>query len=57
MDFAITIRTIVLQDGSAYVQAGAGIVADSIPENEYFETVNKGRGMLRALEMAGEKNG
>ncbi len=53
MDFAITIRTIVVQDGKAYVQAGAGIVADSIPEREYQETLNKGRGMLRALELAG----
>jgi anthranilate synthase component 1 len=53
MDFAITIRTIVLQGGKAYVQVGAGIVADSIPEREYQETVNKGKGMLRALELAG----
>ncbi len=53
MDFAITIRTIVMQDDRAYVQAGAGIVADSVPEREYQETLNKGRGMLRALELAG----
>ncbi len=53
MDFAITIRTIVMQDGKAYVQAGAGIVADSMPEREYQETLNKGRGMLKALELAG----
>jgi anthranilate synthase component 1 len=52
MDFAITIRTIVLEDGRAYVQAGAGIVADSIPDSEFKETENKGRGMLRALELA-----
>ncbi len=55
MDFAITIRTIVFQDGRAYVQAGAGIVADSDPEKEYYETVNKGKGMIRAVEKAGGK--
>ncbi|MBI4344082.1 MAG: anthranilate synthase component I [Euryarchaeota archaeon] len=53
MDLAITIRTIVLQGKRAYVQAGAGIVADSVPEMEYQETVNKGKGMLRAMELAG----
>ncbi len=53
MDFAITIRTIVLEDGRAFVQAGAGIVADSVPLREYVETENKGRGMLKALELAG----
>jgi len=53
MDFAITIRTIVMQDGKAYVQAGAGIVADSDPSGEYQETVNKAKGMLRAIEKAG----
>lgn len=57
MDFAITIRTIVLQGGRAYVQAGAGIVADSIPEREYEETLNKGRGMVKALELAGGDSG
>ncbi len=49
MDHAITIRTIVFEKDKAYVQVGAGIVADSIPENEYYETMNKGKGMLRAL--------
>jgi anthranilate synthase component 1 len=49
MDTAITIRTIVFEEDTAYVQAGAGIVADSVPENEYTETLNKGRGMLAAL--------
>jgi anthranilate synthase component 1 len=53
MDFAIAIRTIVIQDGKAYVQAGAGIVADSVPEREYEETRNKGKAMLRAIELAG----
>jgi anthranilate synthase component 1 len=52
MDFAITIRTIILESGKAYVQAGAGIVADSVPESEFKETENKGRGMLKALELA-----
>lgn len=53
MDFAITIRTIVMQNNHAYVQAGAGIVADSLPEREYEETRNKGRALLRAIELAG----
>jgi anthranilate synthase component 1 len=48
----IAIRTIVLRDGEAMVQAGAGIVADSVPEHEYAETVNKARAMFRAIEMA-----
>ena len=54
MDTAITIRTIVVKDGVAYVQAGAGIVADSVPESEYQETLNKARALLNALEMAEE---
>lgn len=53
MDFAITIRTIVIQGGKAYVQAGAGVVADSVPEREYQETVNKGKAMLQAIKLAG----
>ncbi|MFQ5887875.1 MAG: anthranilate synthase component I [Candidatus Hydrothermarchaeales archaeon] len=53
MDLAITIRTIVFQDGRAYVQAGAGIVADSVPENEHRECQNKGKAMIRAIELAG----
>jgi anthranilate synthase component 1 len=52
LDSCIAIRTIVLRDGKASVQAGAGIVADSVPENEYAETVNKARAMVRALELA-----
>ncbi len=49
----ITIRTIVLKNGkNAYIQAGAGIVADSIPEMEYQETLNKAKGLLRAIEVA-----
>jgi anthranilate synthase component 1 len=41
MDFALAIRTMILKDGSAYIQAGAGIVYDSNPESEYQETINK----------------
>jgi len=52
MDFCITIRTMVIQDGSIYIQAGAGIVADSDPEAEYQETVNKAMGMMQAIDMA-----
>jgi anthranilate synthase component 1 len=50
MDTAISIRTIVFEGRKAYVQAGAGIVADSMPEREYQETVSKARGMIKALE-------
>ena len=53
MDFCITIRTMVIQDGKIYVQAGAGIVADSDPQAEYQETVNKAMGMMQAIDMAG----
>ena len=49
MDLAITIRTCVIADGIASVQAGAGIVADSIPANEWEETENKARAMLTAI--------
>ncbi|MEW5770723.1 MAG: anthranilate synthase component I [Pseudomonadota bacterium] len=52
MDVAIAIRTAVVKDGTLYVQAGAGIVADSIPENEWQETRNKARAVLRAAELA-----
>jgi anthranilate synthase component 1 len=51
-DSCIALRTVVLKDGKAYVQAGAGVVADSVPESEYFETVNKAKGMMRAIERA-----
>ena len=51
-DTAITIRTLVVKDGLAYVQAGGGIVADSVPETEYQETVNKARAVLKAIELA-----
>jgi anthranilate synthase component 1 len=52
MDMCITIRTIIFKDKKAYIQAGAGIVADSDPEKEYKETVNKAKGMFKAIEMA-----
>lgn len=52
LDTGITIRTIVIKDGVAYVQAGGGIVADSDPEFEYQETVNKATAMLRAIKIA-----
>ena len=43
MDTCITIRTLIIKDNRIYVQAGAGIVADSVPEREYIETVNKAK--------------
>jgi anthranilate synthase component 1 len=52
LDSCIAIRTIVLKKGEASVQAGAGIVADSVPEREYEETVHKARALLRAIELA-----
>jgi anthranilate synthase component 1 len=51
MDTCIALRTIVIQDSKAYVQAGAGIVADSQPAAEYQETLNKARGLLKAIEI------
>jgi anthranilate synthase component 1 len=52
MDTCIALRTMVLKGQTAYVQAGAGIVADSVPSAEYDETMNKAMGLLRALEIA-----
>ena len=52
LDSCITIRTIVVHNNRAYVQAGAGIVYDSVPEKEYQETVNKAKAMIRAIKMA-----
>ena len=52
MDMCITIRTVLVKDGSACVQSGAGIVADSVPEKEFEETVNKAKGVLKAVDMA-----
>jgi anthranilate synthase component 1 len=52
MDLAIAIRTLQIEKDRFYLQAGAGIVADSDPEMEYQETLNKARGVKRAIEMA-----
>ena len=52
MDTCIALRTIVIHDDTAYIQAGAGLVADSVPENEWNETLNKARGLLKAIELA-----
>jgi anthranilate synthase component 1 len=52
LDFCIAIRTIVIVDGKAYLQAGAGIVADSNPSAEYEETRDKAKALVRALELA-----
>ena len=54
LDSCIALRSIVLKEGKAYVQAGGGVVADSTPEGEYQETVNKAMGMMRAIEKARE---
>jgi anthranilate synthase component 1 len=56
MDTCIALRTIVIQDGVAYVQAGAGIVADSVPKQEYEETLNKARGLLKAIEITQKRS-
>ena len=60
MDTCIALRTMVIQPGDpggipVYVQAGAGIVADSVPAREYEETMQQGQGMLTAVEMAEER--
>jgi anthranilate synthase component 1 len=52
MDLAIAIRTAVVRDGMLYAQVGAGIVHDSVPENEWRETLSKARAVLRAAELA-----
>jgi anthranilate synthase component 1 len=52
LDTAITIRTIVIKNNIAYIQAGAGIVADSIPEREYQESLNKAQALLSAIDQA-----
>jgi anthranilate synthase component 1 len=54
LDMAITLRTIVIADDTAYVQAGAGVVADSRPEREFEETLEKAGAMFKAIEMAEE---
>ncbi len=52
LDTAIAIRTIVIKDNIAYIQAGAGIVADSVPEREYQESLNKAQALLAAIDQA-----
>lgn len=52
MDTCIALRTLVMQGGKAYIQAGAGIVADSVPESEYQETASKAQGLLKAIRVA-----
>ena len=52
MDTAIAIRTAVIQRGRLHIQAGAGVVADSLPELEWKETMNKGRAVFRAVTLA-----
>ena len=54
MDTCVTIRTILFKGNQAYIQAGAGIVADSIPEMEYKETLNKSKAMFEAIDLAEE---
>ena len=54
MDKAIPIRTMVMKDGVAHVQVGAGIVADSVPEMEFQETTHKAQAVLRAIDEAEE---
>ncbi|MBA7704966.1 Anthranilate synthase component 1 [subsurface metagenome] len=54
LDTCIIIRTILIKDGFAYVQAGAGIVADSNPRSEYQETLNKAQALIKAIELAEE---
>jgi anthranilate synthase component 1 len=54
LDMCIAIRTMVIKDGVIYAQAGAGLVADSVPESEFDETVNKARGLLKAVSLSME---
>ena len=54
MDTSIVIRTLVVKEGRAYFQVGGGIVADSTPEAEYVETLDKGRALARALDVEAE---
>ena len=50
MDMCITIRTLIIKNDTIFVQAGAGLVADSVPENEYYETVNKAMAMMKTVD-------
>jgi anthranilate synthase component 1 len=54
-DFAITIRALVAKENKGYIQVGAGVVADSVPEREWFETEHKAKALLRALEFSSEE--
>lgn len=56
VDMCIALRTGLVKDGKFYVQAGGGIVADSVPENEYMESCNKARALIKAAEMVLEEN-
>jgi anthranilate synthase component 1 len=56
LDSCIAIRTMVVKKGVAYVQAGAGLVADSVPSREYEETVNKARALIAAMQVAHSGN-
>ncbi|QEG32756.1 anthranilate synthase component I [Bythopirellula goksoeyrii] len=55
MDTCIALRTVVIHNNKAYIQAGAGIVADSVPETEYQETLNKAQGLLKAIEITQQR--
>ncbi len=55
MDTCIALRTLVVQGNQAYIQVGAGIVADSVPASEYQETLNKARGLLKAVEITEQR--
>jgi anthranilate synthase component 1 len=55
MDTCIALRTVVVQNDVAYVQAGAGLVADSVPTTEYEETLNKARGLLKSIEITQQR--
>jgi anthranilate synthase component 1 len=57
MDTCIALRTIVVHNNRVYIQAGAGIVADSIPASEYQETLSKARGLLKAIEITEKRCG
>ena len=57
LDTAIHIRTVVVKDGVAHLQAGGGTVADALPANEYRESVSKAQAVLRAIELAGRQVG
>jgi len=55
MDTCIALRTVVVAGGTASVQSGAGVVADSVPEKEFEETLNKAKGLLVSIEMTNER--